>query len=215
MTNTDDRLTLKQSIAQQLLPRVSPLPIGGDYQFIVADPPWEFKLREGDESHRGRTTYPTMPIEEIKSLDVGGIAAKNAYILLWTTVQHQEGALECLREWKFELKSTHFWIKSTNDLSRIRYGLGHYGRNCVELVHVGMKGKMPAFSSIGIRDMANAFFAPIAGHSQKPEEFWRRTDRLVEALGNPKRIELFARERRSGWDAWGAEVDECLSLEVS
>ena len=40
-------------------------------------------------------------------------------------------------------------------------------------------------------------------HSEKPHEFYG----LIEGLYKTgKRIELFARNAREGWDAWGNEV---------
>lgn len=42
-------------------------------------------------------------------------------------------------------------------------------------------------------------------HSKKPEETRRR---IVELLGDVPRIELFARQRSPGWDAWGNEIGE-------
>jgi N6-adenosine-specific RNA methylase IME4 len=47
-------------------------------------------------------------------------------------------------------------------------------------------------------------FAPLREHSRKPDEVVHRIDRLV---GDIPRIELFARERRPGWSAWGDEVN--------
>lgn len=48
-------------------------------------------------------------------------------------------------------------------------------------------------------------------HSAKPVEVHQRIERL---LGERRRVELFARRRRDGWDAWGNEVpggnDVCL-----
>ena len=32
--------------------------------------------------------------------------------------------------------------------------------------------------------------------------------RLIDLLGDVPRIELFARERTEGWDAWGNEVSD-------
>jgi len=43
------------------------------------------------------------------------------------------------------------------------------------------------------------------GHSQKPEEV---RNRIVEMFGDIPRIELFARQRVEGWDAWGNEIEE-------
>jgi len=40
-------------------------------------------------------------------------------------------------------------------------------------------------------------------HSRKPEEFYE----LVEATCPGSKLELFAREKRPGWEAWGAETD--------
>ena len=40
-------------------------------------------------------------------------------------------------------------------------------------------------------------------HSERPAEF---RNRIVELLGDVPRIELFARGRVVGWDAWGNEA---------
>lgn len=45
--------------------------------------------------------------------------------------------------------------------------------------------------------------APFEGHSKKPDETRRR---IVELLGDVPRLEMFARQRAEGWDAWGNEV---------
>jgi len=46
--------------------------------------------------------------------------------------------------------------------------------------------------------------APRGRHSEKPAIFGQR---IVELLGGDvPRIELFARQRVAGWDAWGNEV---------
>jgi N6-adenosine-specific RNA methylase IME4 len=40
-------------------------------------------------------------------------------------------------------------------------------------------------------------------HSKKPEEFYD----LVESLcPQPKKLEMFARSRREGWEAYGLEI---------
>lgn len=44
----------------------------------------------------------------------------------------------------------------------------------------------------------------IQAHSVKPEEARRR---IVDLLGDVPRIELFARQRMPGWDAWGNEIE--------
>ena len=46
------------------------------------------------------------------------------------------------------------------------------------------------------------FEAPRGRHSQKPEESYRR----IERVSPGPRAEIFAREKREGWDVWGNEV---------
>ena len=51
--------------------------------------------------------------------------------------------------------------------------------------------------------------SPIEEHSKKPDEVRKR---IVELLGELPRIELFARQKVEGWDAWGNEVDSDIQL---
>ena len=48
-------------------------------------------------------------------------------------------------------------------------------------------------------------YAPRTRHSEKPQEVRRR---IVELCGDRSRIEMFARTRVPGWDAWGNEITE-------
>ena len=41
-------------------------------------------------------------------------------------------------------------------------------------------------------------------HSKKPQEARNRIEKL---MGDVPKIELFARQRVDGWNAWGNEVD--------
>jgi N6-adenosine-specific RNA methylase IME4 len=45
------------------------------------------------------------------------------------------------------------------------------------------------------------FSAQNIRHSEKPEKFYRSIEHLGE-----KRIDIFARKKRKGWDAWGDEI---------
>lgn len=53
------------------------------------------------------------------------------------------------------------------------------------------------------RQGQNVFAPRGSKHSEKPEEVRRRIDELC---GNVPRIELFARKRVVGWDAWGDQL---------
>lgn len=208
-TVNDKTGQLKLAISQQLLPNLPPIPVG-NYSLITIDPPWNYQLRETDATHRGRCPYPSMTDQQILDIPIGTIAASNTYLLLWVTNNHLPLGFKCLESWGFAYKSIFTWVKttkaSTEEDPRVNIGIGHYGRNCTEHWLVATKGKPGSFTSHGLTNIPNVIHAPRGKHSQKPEEFWVIADRLAEKLGG-KNIELFARQRRSGWDAWGAEVE--------
>jgi N6-adenosine-specific RNA methylase IME4 len=51
-------------------------------------------------------------------------------------------------------------------------------------------------------------FAPLQDHSHKPEEQYA----VIERVSDGPYLELFARRRQTGWDAWGNEIDSDVSL---
>ena len=59
---------------------------------------------------------------------------------------------------------------------------------------------LPKRRSAGVHQV---ILSHIEEHSKKPEEARRR---IVELMGDLPRIELFARQKADGWDAWGNEV---------
>ena len=200
----DARGQQKLAIALELLPNTPPLPIG-EFSLIVADPPWSFHLRESDASHRGRCPYPSMSIDQIKALPIEAIAAEQAYLLLWTTNNHLPLAFDVVTAWGFQYKTLHTWVKTTLAGDKIRFGIGHYGRNCTEHFLVASRGNAPSWTSLALTNIPTAFLAPVGDHSQKPDAFYQIAKRLGAALGGQP-LELFARQRRPGWTAWGAEL---------
>lgn len=200
---------LKLSVAVNLVPSLPPFPVN-DYRLIVADPPWQYQLRETDRTHRGRCPYPAMRDREILALPVGAISHQNSYLLLWVTNNHLQLGFQCLEHWGFTHKSIFTWVKTTKSSTqyepKINFGIGHYGRNCTEHFLVATKGTPGTFTLHGLTNIPNVIFAPRSRHSEKPQAFWDVAEKLAEKLGGSK-IELFARSKRDGWDSWGAEVE--------
>ena len=84
------------------------------------------------------------------------------------------------------------------------WGMGFWYRGQVEVLLLGVKGKLKAFRI----QKANFVEAKVRKHSQKPDEFYE----LIEATGLGPKIELFARNKRDGWDCWGNEVESDIEL---
>jgi N6-adenosine-specific RNA methylase IME4/ParB-like chromosome segregation protein Spo0J len=174
----------------------SPLPNDRRYAVLYADPPWHFEVyneRSGVERAAGNH-YPTMPLEEICALPVSYLATDAAALFLWTTAPHLQESFDVLAAWGFEYKTTVVWVKD-------KIGLGYFVRNQHELLLVATRGDMPSPSPAN--RPASVISAPRREHSRKPDEAYALIEQMYPEL--PK-VELFARQKRSGWQTWGNEV---------
>jgi N6-adenosine-specific RNA methylase IME4 len=135
--------------------------------------------------------------------------AQDAALFLWVVQPMLPEALRVIEAWGFEYRTVGFvWLKMPKTWSeglfplriRPRVGLGYHTRSGSEQCWLALRGKGYKRQSMAIEQV---LFAPIREHSRKPDEVARRIDQLV---GDIPRIELFAREQRPGWSAWGDQV---------
>ena len=85
------------------------------------------------------------------------------------------------------------------------YGLGFWTRGNAEVCLLGVTPGFKAKTQIRAHNVHQIIEAPFEGHSKKPDE---TRQRIVELLGDVPRLEMFARQRADGWDAWGNEAPE-------
>jgi len=183
-----------------------PLP-NKKYNIILADPPYEYSNSGSTKNSRGNAKqfYKTIPINEIKKLPVDTISADNSWLFLWTTYPHIKNGYDILEAWGFRYHTVAFtWIKKTVNMKDF-VGMGFYTRSNPEIVLLGMKGKVKPIS----HKVRNITYGQIREHSRKPDII---RDKIVELCGDIPRIELFARQRVAGWDAWGLEVDDEINV---
>jgi N6-adenosine-specific RNA methylase IME4 len=168
------------------------------YGVILADPEWRFEpySRETGMDRAADNHYPTSETAVIKSRPVGDIAADDSVLLLWATVPMLPDALAVMAAWGFVYKSHIVWLKD-------QIGTGYWFRNQHELLLVGTRGNVPAPAPGTQFRSALAF--DTGPHSQKPPFAHEIAEAYFPSL--PK-IELNARWRREGWDAWGLEAPE-------
>lgn len=172
----------------------------GPYDVILADPPWAWgkaPLVDRGAARAVEKEYPTMQPEEIKALPVEAMAADESVLLMWATSPKLHLALEVMAAWGFTFKTVAFtWVKTNADGSPFM-GMGFYTRQNAEFVLLGTRGKKaPERLS---KSVHSVLMAPRGRHSQKPEELQDR----VDSLFGGRKVELFARRRREGWDVWG------------
>lgn len=158
------------------------------YKTIMADPPWDIEQK----GHRGAINhYPLMTLADIKAMPVADFAAPDAHCWLWLTAATLRHGYDVLEAWGFTPRSVMTWIKP-------RLGLGMYLRNCAEYILLGTRGNAPVL----FRSQPNWMFCPVQDHSHKPEEQYA----IIERVSPGPYLELFARRRQPGWDAWGNEL---------
>lgn len=187
--------------------------------------------------------YDTLTDDQIAGINVADVAADDALLFMWVTGPHLVTGLRVMEAWGFTFRTVAFtWIKTGStkpaavDLRRIlrrlgvardalraaskearaagllasRYmmGQGSYTRANPEFVLLGRRGKGAPVINRGVR---SEVLAPRGAHSAKPNDVHER----IEALcGDVRRLEMFARDTRPGWDAWGNEVACDVRLRV-
>jgi N6-adenosine-specific RNA methylase IME4 len=189
----------------------------GYYGAVVADPPWRFQARtalqvENWESRRDvEKHYSTMSVEEIAALPVGELAARDAHLFLCVTGPCLRQAFDVIESWGFRYSAVAFtWVKLRRgwdvrqlrlippDETDLHFGLGLTTRKNTEFVLLGRRGS----ARRNAKDVREVILAPVREHSRKPSELFSRVERYCDG----PYLELFARERRDGWDCWGHEA---------
>ena len=145
-------------------------------------------------------SYPTMSVEEIKSIPVHTLANDNCELYLWTTQRYLPDSFDVIDAWGFRYCQILTWCKKP-----MGTGQGGVYTPTTEFLLLGRKGKMPSVTRI---DTTWWQIKRQRRHSQKPEFF----QGLIETVTEPPRLEMFARRRRLGWDVWGNEVESDIDL---
>lgn len=177
------------------------------YGVIYADPPWTFQTHS--DKGKGRSAvahYDCMSLADIKALPVADLAAQDCVLLLWTTDPHLRNAFDVIEAWGFAYKTVGFyWAKCPQDTYQRGYtddwpiGTGYWTRANPEQCLLATRGHPKRLNA----DVRKLIVSPRREHSRKPDEVYERIERLCTG----PYLELFARQRRAGWDAWGSEVD--------
>lgn len=177
----------------------------GKYSVILADPPWDYgKMKERKTAHRGgnpQSHYGTMSLSDICLLNVREIAANDSCLFLWVTNPKITQGLEVMSAWGFKYQTIITWVKIDKSGTAINNGMGFYFRGATEHMLFGTKGKFSIPTNLR---QPNVIHAQRSKHSSKPIEAYELIERVTDA--NARKIELFARNERIGWDCWGNQV---------
>jgi len=195
------------------------------YQIIYADPPWNTGYvyggkKAGTVGGGKIVPYNVMTDNEIMNLPIDIIADNNCFLFLWVIDSRIPQVEKIMNSWGFKYSGTSFiWNKrSINNPELVRTTLTPYTRRSCEICFLGTKGK--TLKMLNDRYVLQFVNEPIPDrriHSSKPNEV---RNRIVRLCGDLPRIELFARHKAKGWDAWGNEeleeayIQESLEVKV-
>jgi N6-adenosine-specific RNA methylase IME4 len=182
---------------------MSPRP--NHYQAIYADPPWTFATY----SHKGKgrsaeAHYSCMSLAEIKALPVADWAAPDCALFLWISNPSLPQALEVIQAWGFQFKTVAFTWAKTTTTGKWHMGCGYWSRANAEQCLLATRGKPKRLSA----SVHSLIVSPKREHSRKPDETYDR----IEALVTGPYLEMFARQRRPGWDCWGNQADTGIGV---
>lgn len=179
---------------------IQPLPMG-PFRVVSADPPWPFEtFSEAGQGKSPSQHYPTMSVEELCEMNVRDVAADDCALFIWTTWPNIFETEKVIRAWGFEYSGLAWeWIKRNPKTGKYAFGGGYGTRKNLEPCLLARRGS-PAVLDRSVRDF---LYAPRREHSRKPDEHFER----VEKLFRGPYLELFSREARPGWTAWGNETD--------
>ena len=178
----------------------------GQYPALVVDPPWNQRktgLRNVRPNQDTTLDYPTLSKQELMELPVPDWANQDsAFLWLWATNSKDQNskepilamAFQLMEHWRFNYYTTVTWLKETGPCP-----LGPY-QITTEHVLFGYRGKA-TFHRENLGKLQTHFYARPGIHSSKPNVFYRD---IAKYFDGP-RLDVFARQRREGFDGWGNE----------
>lgn len=160
------------------------------YDIIYADPPWSYQ----DKGCNGACAkhYHTMGVDEICTLPIANLSAKDCILFMWATYPQMQEALKVIAVWGFKYKTIAFqWVKLNRNVKLNNFtiatvqdilhktcffGLGRWTRGNTECCLLATKGTPHRQNN----SVSQLVFAPLTRHSSKPPEV---RDRIKILMG--------------------------------
>jgi N6-adenosine-specific RNA methylase IME4 len=175
---------------------------GETYSLIYADPPWK-QSKGGKKAVRQNSSgkpldYPVLTLDEIEShlKQADSLTGDNSIMFLWTIDKYLFEAQEIAELLGYKLHARMIWDKVTGIPAAFTVRYGH------EYLLYMYKGKLLPVAKEERGKIHTVFREKATKHSKKPEIAYQIIERLYPQL---HKLEMYARETRSGWDCWGNE----------
>lgn len=174
-----------------------------EYDLIVADPPWR-QSKGGKKTVRPNTSgteldYPVCSLNEIEEhlRTAVNLTSDNSIMFLWTIDKYLFEAEDIAKKLGYRIHARMIWNKVTGIPAAFTIRYGH------EYLLYCYKGKLLPIAKNERGKIHSVFTEKVKKHSQKPEIAFDIINRLYPRT---RKLELYARTERTGYDCWGNEV---------
>lgn len=176
------------------------------YDIVYTDPPWK-QSKGGKKAVRPNSSgkdldYQTMSIEQIAELHKSVFdnnVNKKHNVFMWTIDKYLHQTEEMMKNFGYNLHARMIWdkINGIPAAFTVRYSheylLWFYKKGDILMPSDETRGK---YSTV-LREM-------VTKHSKKPECAY---EMIEDMFPNASKLEMFARNERTGWDSWGNELN--------
>lgn len=174
----------------------------GPYEVAIIDPPWPHANYSKTKSGKS-PKYDMMGFPELMALGpaILSMLTKDAIVFVWATAAHLSNAMVTVASWGLEYRSYRIWEKKGQST-------GHWVRSNAEIVLLCTRGKPKG--PIRGKQGRTTFEGPAWSrqHSAKP---WAIHEWCELHYPEARRLELFARTTRPGWDSFGSDLGTLIT----
>jgi N6-adenosine-specific RNA methylase IME4 len=175
----------------------------GGFRTIVIDPPWPgpgevpaFDSQGSGEMRLSLIPYATMTGIQVAALNVRELAADDAQLFIWATSRSLGDAMLLGQSWAFKFRGVFIWHKPG-------LGMGRHVRSQAEFLYWFGRRGAPLVEPKRCPRQIQTWPKP-KRHSEKPPEAYQ----MIAELSPAPRLDIFARQHRPGFEAFGNEVGE-------
>lgn len=179
------------------------------YDVILADPATRFETFSDKGAEKSpQAQYDTMSWGELAELPVSQLGRGDTILFMWACWPTLRESIDTMDRWGFRYVTGGAWHKRSKH-GKSAFGTGYVLRSASEPFLIGTLGS-PA-TARNVRNIIETQDLDIIDavrreHSRKPDEQYDFCERLAPRA--VRFVELFARQRRPGWDVWGNEADK-------
>lgn len=178
--------------------------IAGKYEIVYTDPPWaqtKGNARKCRPNQGKNLDYQTLSMEDIKRLHMEFLSKctmDKHNVFMWTIDKFLHDTEKMMKELGYDLHARFVWDKENGIAPAFTVRFSHeyllwfYRKGNILMPCQEMRGK---YTTI-LREQSTK-------HSKKPICAYEMIENLFSGA---KRIELFARNIRDGWDSFGNEI---------